>query len=244
VTAERGSVLIVEDTPDSADFIAELVEREGFHPVICPDARAARTAYQHNRPVAVLLDWVLPDAPGTQLCRELRSQDPVLTIMFVSGRTDETSVARGLDAGADDYVTKPVRGGELIARLEAHLRRVALLRAGPDDDASSAHQRRFRFGDLHLDLDSRQVSIGGRRIRLGALEFKLLEYLSLNAGVAVSRDQILAEVYGINADIGTERVDLLVRRLRLKLGQYPDTGGHIIAHPGYGYMLDRSGSGS
>lgn len=78
-------------------------------------------------------------------------------------------------------------------------------------------------------------------MKLGPLEYRLLEYLAGNAGVAISRDQILSEVYGITADIDTDRVDLLVRRLRLKLGEYPDTGGHIVAHPGYGYLLERRG---
>ena len=99
----------------------------------------------------------------------------------------------------------------------------------------------MRFGEVEIDTLARDVSVGGRPVRLGPLEYKLIEYLARNAGVAVSRDQILSEVYGIDADIGTERVDLLVRRLRLKLGDYPDTGGHIIAHPGYGYLLERRG---
>ena len=88
---------------------------------------------------------------------------------------------------------------------------------------------------------AREVRVAGRPVKLGPLEYRLLEYLGRNAGVAVSRDQILNEVYGITANIGTERVDLLVRRLRLKLGDYPDTGGHILAHPGYGYLLERRG---
>ena len=234
---DRGSVLIVEDTQHSAELVAALVGTEGFNPVICPSAKAARAAYQAGKPVAILLDWVLPDAPGTELCREMRAKDPMVTIIFVSGRGDETSVSRGLDAGADDYVTKPVRGGELIARLEAHLRRVAavrgaFLRAGSE----AAPERRYRFGPMEIDLVARRVNVSGKAVKLGPLEFKLLEYFARNAGVAVSREQILAEVYGIDAEIDTGRVDLLVRRLRLKL----DAGGRlVVAHPGYGYMLEK-----
>lgn len=234
---ERGSVLIVEDAPDLAELIAAFVEREGFTAVTAGSASEARAAFHRDRPVAVLLDWVLPDAPGTELCRELRAQDAAVTVIFVSGRNDETSMARGLDAGADDYVAKPVREGELIARLDAQLRKTARLRSSQ----AAAPDRMLRFGEVELDSLARAVRVSGRPVKLGPLEYRLFEYLARNAGVAVSRDQILTEVYGADAD-STERVDLLVRRLRLKLGDYPDTGGHIIAHPGYGYLLERQRS--
>lgn len=234
MAGERGAVLIVEDAADLADLIAAFVEREGFTTVTAGTAAEARAAFQRDRPVAVLLDWVLPDAPGTELCRELRAQDAAVTVIFVSGRNDETSMARGLDAGADDYVAKPVREGELIARLDAQLRKTARLRVAP----SGGTERMLRFGEVELDTLARGVRVSGRPVRLGPLEYRLFEYLARNAGVVVSRDQILTAVYGIDAD-STERVDLLVRRLRQKLGDYPDTGGHIIAHPGYGYLLER-----
>jgi DNA-binding response OmpR family regulator len=242
MVAERGVVLIVEDSPELAELMSAIVEREGFTGVAAGTAAEARAAYHRYRPVAVLLDWVLPDAPGTEVCRELRAQDPELTVIFVSGRNDETSMARGLDAGADDYVAKPVREGELIARLDAQLRKTTRLRSAFTASPAQAPERKMRFGELEVDTLARGVNVSGRSIKLGPLEYRLVEYLARNAGVAVSRDQILSEVYGIDADIGTERVDLLVRRLRLKLGDYPDSGGHIIAHPGYGYLLERRGS--
>jgi DNA-binding response OmpR family regulator len=238
MAGDRGAVLVVEDSASFGELMGEILEREGFTPVLCPSAAAAREAFNRHSPVAVLVDWVLPDAPGTELCRELRAGDPVITIMFVSGRNDETSMARGLDAGADDYVAKPVREGELIARLEAQLRKVARLRQA-FESADHEPERWLRFGALEIDVLAREVRVAGRTVRLGALEYRLLEYLGRNAGVAVSRDQILSEVYGITADIATERVDLLVRRLRQKLGEYPDEGGHIVAHPGYGYLLEK-----
>ncbi|SRR5712692_53997 len=132
----------------------------------------------------------------------------------------------------------PVREGELVARLEAQLRKVARLK-GVFESSRETGASPLRFGELEIDLMAREVRVGGRPVKLGPLEYRLLEYLGRNAGVAVSRDQILNEVYGITASIGTERVDLLVRRLRLKLGDYPATGGHIVSHPGYGYLLER-----
>jgi DNA-binding response OmpR family regulator len=241
VPGERGRVLVVEDEVTFAELMAAVLEREGFTPIMCTTAAEAREKFSRERPVAVLLDWVLPDAPGTEVCREMRAVDPAVTIIFVSGRNDETSMARGLDAGADDYVAKPVREGELIARLDAHLRKVSRLRAATDSAAAGSAEKRLHFGDLEIDLRAREVRVSSKPVKLGPLEYKLMEYLARNAGVAVSREQILNEVYGIAADIGTERVDLLVRRLRQKLGEYPDTGGHIIAHAGYGYLLERRG---
>jgi len=238
MSGKRGLILIVEDHAESARLMADLVAAEGFRAVVCPDAESARSAFAAERPVAVLVDWVLPDAPGSEVCRELRAADRSLTIMFVSGRGDEASVARGLDAGADDYVTKPIRGRELIARLESHLRRVAAL-AGPANSAGKS-KAALRFGAVELDATARRVSVNGKPVVLGPLEFKLLEYLASNAGVAVSREQILNAVYGIDADIETDRVDLLVRRLRLKLGNQPGAGGQIVAHAGYGYMLEKA----
>ena len=244
MTGERGRVLVVEDAAPSAELIAAIVEREGFVAVVAHSAREARVEFRRQPPVGVLLDWVLPDAPGTELCRELRAADPIVTIIFVSGRNDETSIARGLDAGADDFVPKPVREGELVARLEAQLRKVARLRAGAATETAIESKQVIRLGAVEIDLKARAVRVSGKAVKLGPLQYRLLEYLARNAGVAVSRDQILNEVYGIAADIGTERVDVLVQRLRRKLGDYPGAGGHIIAQPGYGYLLERGAPAS
>jgi two-component system response regulator MtrA len=237
----RGDILIVEDEPDTAEAFSILVGREGFRPVMCASAAEAMAAFRRSRPVAVILDWTLPDQPGIEVCRQLRALDQAVAIIFASGRNDETSMARGLDAGADDYISKPVRGGELIARLETHLRRVAALHAlhpAPAAASEPAHEA-LKFGDLEVNVAAREVRVRGEKVRLGPLEFKLLEYLARNAGVAVSRDQVLSEVYGYDADIGTDRVDLMVRRLRTKLGSGPRSGSMISAVPGYGYRLDR-----
>jgi len=228
-------VLVVEDNPDAAELLCAYVEREGFRSVRCTNAESGLTAFAREQPAAVLLDWVLPDGPGIELCRQLRAQDALVPIIFVSGRNDETSVARALDAGADDYVAKPVRGGELIARLEAQLRKLAAARGAEPADARAASP--IRFGRVSVDLEAREVRVGEEHARLGGLEFKLLEYLLRNSGVAVSRDQIMNEVYGYDAEISTGRVDLLVRRLRGKLGD--DDGAVIAAVPGFGYRLDR-----
>jgi two-component system phosphate regulon response regulator PhoB len=236
----RGDVLIVEDSSDAAELFTEIVEREGFRAIVCSSAGEGLAAFERAKPVAVILDWTLPDEPGIEVCRKIRSRDQVTPVIFASARNDETSIARGLDAGADDYIAKPVRAGELIARLEAHLRRIDILREQLAQSPETVHvvNATRSFGKVEVDLVARRVSVGGEAIGLGPMEFRLLEYLVRNVGAAVSRDQIMSEVYGYDADIGTARVDLLVKRLRAKLSDHAE-GGLITAVPGYGYRLER-----
>jgi DNA-binding response OmpR family regulator len=236
----RGAVLVVEDDPAAAALVAAVLEEEGFRPLVCSDARTAMEPFVRQRPLAVLIDWVIPGGSGVELCRAMRDRDPLVPILFLTGRTDEASVSRGLDAGADDFVSKPFRARELVARLEAHLRKLSALPARSQQPASpdqeSGEPDVHSLDDVEVDLGARRVLVGGRPIALGSLEFRLLEYLIRNVGVALSREQILNEVHGYD-DIPTERVDLLVRRLRTKLGW----SDRISAVPGYGYRLERPG---
>ena len=236
--AARGAVLVVEDDHASAELLAALLDEEGFQPVVCPDGSSVMERFEAERPVAVLIDWVIPGGPGIELCRQIRLRDSVVPIVFVSGRTDEASVSRGLDAGADDFLTKPLRPRELVARLEAHLRKLASLPAGSSQVSSTSEvppaEGTRQFGDVEIDLVARTARVKGIPVTLGSLEFRLLEYFVRNAGVALSRGQILNEVHGYD-DIPTERVDLLVRRLRAKLSW----SDWITAVPGYGYRLER-----
>jgi DNA-binding response OmpR family regulator len=233
----QGRILIVEDSGETSFFLAELVRAEGFEPVVRRNAAEALAVFPSTHPVAVFLDWVLPDRPGIDVCRELRAADRLVPILFISGRDDEATVSRGLDAGAD-FVFKPVRPIELVARLDAHLRKA---RAAHQPPAETGDQGAvLRFGEIEVDLGARVASVAGKVVSLGRLEFRVLEYLVRNRGVAVSREQIMAEVYGDDADISTDRVDLVVRRLRQKLGEGPARAGLLVAVPGYGYRLERA----
>src|SRR5438045_788702 len=159
----RGRLLIIEDSPETSELLAVVVEEEGFSPVVRNSGQEGIDAFDSERPVAVLLDWVMPDRPGIDVCRQLRERDPAVPIIFVSGRDDEASISRGLDAGADDFVVKPVRRIELVARLEAHLRKVHDLTgggarpgaAGPGDDVDARH----RFGLIEIDSAARIVRV-------------------------------------------------------------------------------------
>ena len=238
-TGNRGAVLVVEDSLEAAALISAVLEEEGFRAVVRHDGQEGLQAFDDERPIAVLLDWVVPGGPGLEICRRIREQDRVVPIFFISGRQDEASVSRGFDAGADDFLIKPFRPRELMARLDASLRKVAAMRptleqprpAVAADDRPAA----LTLGDAEVDLGAREVRLRGEPVALGPLEFKLLEYFVRNPGVALSRDQILREVYEYDAQIATDRVDLLVRRLRSKLAW----GDRLVAVPGYGYRLER-----
>jgi DNA-binding response OmpR family regulator len=236
----RGTVLVVEDSLESAALLSTVLEEEGFRALVRYDGHEGLRAYESEQPIAVLLDWVVPGGPGLEICRRIREQNRIIPIFFISGREDEASVSRGLDAGADDFLVKPFRPRELVARLEASLRKAAAIQpdvepAEPAEPAVATPGALHRLGEAEIDLDAREVRVKGRPVALGPLEFKLLEYFVRNPGVALSRDQILREVYEYDAQIATDRVDLLVRRLRSKLGW----ADRLVAVPGYGYRLER-----
>jgi len=238
-TGNRGAVLVVEDSLEAAALIAAVLEEEGFRAVVRHDGQEGLQAFDDERPIAVLLDWVVPGGPGLEICRRIREQDRVVPIFFISGRQDEASVSRGLDAGADDFLIKPFRPRELMARLDASLRKVAAMRPPLEQPrpavAADVRPAALTLGDAEVDLGAREVRLRGEPVALGPLEFKLLEYFVRNPGVALSRDQILREVYEYDAEIATDRVDLLVRRLRSKLAW----ADRLVAVPGYGYRLER-----
>src|SRR5579859_4666533 len=154
MTGARGNVLIIEDFEDTAELLRAVVEEEGFAAVISSRAEEGVRAFSGTGPVAVFLDWVLPDSSGIEVCRQIRADNQLVPIIFISGRDDETSISRGLDAGADDFVVKPFKRGELVARLEAHLRKVANVRSLPASNGTEGESDRriLRFGDVEVDL--------------------------------------------------------------------------------------------
>jgi two-component system, OmpR family, alkaline phosphatase synthesis response regulator PhoP len=228
----RGTILMIEDG-DAADLMVDLLTAESYEPILC---RTAAEGLQelHRRPTAILLDWGLPDRPGLEVCREIRALDQRVPILFVSGRNDEASVARALDAGANDFIIKPFRPVEFIARVEAQIRRSAQSAAAPAP-AEAPAPASLTFGNITVDLRGREVKVAGIPAQLGAHEFKLVEYLVQNAGVAISRDQIMEHVYGYGSGNSTERVDMLVRRVRSKL----NADERLTSVPGYGFRWER-----
>ncbi|HEY1636411.1 MAG TPA: response regulator transcription factor, partial [Acidimicrobiales bacterium] len=225
-SAGHGLVLVVEDERAIADLISLYLRRDGFGVQVVGDGRSALTAVRTQRPVAVVLDVGLPGMDGIEVCRALRAADDWTPVLFVTARDDEVDRVLGLELGADDYVTKPFSPRELVARVKAILRRVD----GPPRDEPNV----LVAGGVEVDLGRREARLDGRVVPLAAREFDLLAHLAHNAGLALTRPQLLEGVWG-SGWYGDERtVDVHVRQLRKKLGdQLP-----LATVWGVGYRLD------
>jgi len=208
-------VLIVEDEPGISEPLATHLAREGFDPTVAPTVEAARETLAATTPDLILLDVMLPDGDGRDLCRELRASSDV-PIMMLTARGQNVDKIVGLELGADDYVVKPFSAGELVARMRAILRR------GRSPDAHAAIQ----VGDIRLDPDARTVTRSGADVTLAAREFDLLAVLMANAGTVLRRERIMDEVWDTNWFGSTKTLDVHIAWLRKKLEDDP-------AHPRY-----------
>ncbi|MDJ0940981.1 MAG: phosphate regulon transcriptional regulator PhoB [Woeseiaceae bacterium] len=201
-------ILIVEDEKPIREMIAFHLVRAGFETVEAADCRAARQLLADERPDLALIDWMLPDMSGLELTRMLKrdKSNEDLGIIMLTARADEYDKVAGLEGGADDYVTKPFAPRELIARIQAVLRR-----------ARSADEEVIRAGVLELDTAGHRVSADGKEIRLGPTEYRLLRFLMTHADRVYSRTQLLDRVWGANVYVEERTVDVHVRRLRKAL---------------------------
>ena len=218
-------VLVVEDEPAIAELIAVNLRHNGFVPVLAEDGEAAQRALDAALPDAILLDWMLPGQSGLQLARQWRAdrRTQSIPILMLTARDEPDKVA-GLDAGADDYITKPFSTQELLARIRAVLRR----RAPDQGDDSVA------IGALELDAATHRVRWQGEALKLGPTEFKLLHYLMQHAERVHSRSQLLDQVWGDQVFIEERTVDVHVKRLRESLG---GAGAMVETVRGAGYRL-------
>jgi DNA-binding response OmpR family regulator len=217
------SVLFVEDDDKLREATQAALERDGFDVTAAADGPAGLAAFDERHPDMALLDVMLPRMDGVTLCREIRARS-VIPIVLLSARSDPIDVVVGLEAGADDYVTKPFDTPVLSARLRAVMRRVERLR-----DASV-----LRVADLEIDEDAMTVHCGGDLVHLTATEFRLLADLARNAGIVRTRPQLLEDVWEYSWLGDTRLVDVHVQRLRTKLG-----ARRIETVRGVGYKLVR-----
>jgi DNA-binding response OmpR family regulator len=213
-------LLVVEDEPRILAFVSRRLEAEGFAVASAPDGAAALEAIARGRPDLVVLDLLLPRIDGLTVLERLTREHPTLPVVIVSARSDLPTKLRGFELGAWDYLGKPFSLDELVARIRAHLRVAvnsgSVLEAGP----------------LTLDLMQHQATVGSTVIDLSEREFKLLHHLVRHAGEVLSRERLLAAVWGYSFDPGTNIVDVCIRRLRKKLGpQAPVL--ETIRHEGY-----------
>jgi len=224
-------ILIIEDEPDIRKTLEYNLSKEGFD-VICASSLSEGKDYLNIDSFSlILLDLMLPDGSGLDLCRELKSntEKKLIPIIILTAKDDEVDKVVGFELGADDYVTKPFSVRELILRVKAVLKR------GNQKSANLEVQR--QFGDLVIDVDSHEVFVDNESITLTALEFKLLRQLVDRRGRVQSRDQLLSDVWGYSADVTTRTVDTHIKRLREKLGVM---GKYVQTIRGVGYKFSRT----
>ncbi|MPY52268.1 two-component system response regulator CseB [Streptomyces acidicola] len=232
--AEQTHVLFVEDDDVIREATQLALERDGFAVTAVPDGLAGLDAFRADRPDIALLDVMLPGLDGVSLCRRIRDESTVPVIML-SARADSIDVVLGLEAGADDYVTKPFDGAVLVARIRAVLRRFGHASGGAvkgDGHGPGAVGGVLSFGELEVDTEGMEVRRSGQPVALTPTEMRLLLEFSSAPGTVLSRDKLLERVWDYGWGGDTRVVDVHVQRLRTKIGQ-----DRIETVRGFGYKL-------
>lgn len=220
-------ILIVEDEPAIAQGLAFTLRQEGFDAFIAGDGETAWRVLRRERPALLLLDLMLPDVDGVELCRAIRAESEI-PILIVTARDQEADKIRGLEAGADDYITKPFGTGEVVARVRAALRRARL---------APAPGTRLVAGPIEIDRETRTVRAHGQPIEVRRREFDLLCTLAARPGRVFTRDELLATVWEDREFVEAGTLDVHIRRLREKIEADPANPRHILTVRGVGYKL-------
>ena len=224
-------ILIIEDEPDIRKTLEYNISREGYK-VVCASSLSKGKEHINSSDFSlILLDLMLPDGSGLDLCREIKSDKDKssIPIIILTAKDDEVDKVVGFELGADDYVTKPFSVRELILRIKAVLKR------GAEKKETLEVQR--QFGELIMDIDSHEVFVNNEQIILTALEFRLLRQLVDRRGRVQSRDQLLSDVWGYSSEVSTRTVDTHIKRLREKLGTM---GKYVQTIRGVGYKFSRT----
>ena len=229
----RPCVLVVEDEQSFIDALEIGLPREGFRVIVARDGPEALRLFDAATPDLVLLDLMLPGLPGIDVCRQirLRSRTPII---MVTAKDSELDTVVGLEVGADDYVTKPYRLRELVARMRAVLRR------SPTDAGSAADpaDEVLDIGDVHLDTARHEVTVRGEPVALPRKEFDLLEVLMAHAGRVMSRESLLDQVWGTDYVGDTKTLDVHIKRLRSKIEPDPSNPTRLTTVRGVGYRFE------
>ena len=219
----RGRVLVVDDDPALSEMLAIVLATEGFDSQVCGRGDTALAEVRRYRPDVVLLDVMLPGKDGIEVCREIRAESGV-PIVMLTARSDTVDVVVGLESGADDYVVKPFKPKELVARVKARMRR-----------GDSAPAEQLRIGDLDIDVLGHRVLRDGVELALTPLEFDLLTCLARRPGQVFTREQLLEQVWGYRHSADTRLVNVHVQRLRSKIEHDPESPTILLTVRGVGY---------
>lgn len=216
-------ILVVDDDPSVAEMTGIVLRADGFEPVFCDHGDRALDIFRSEQPDVILLDLMLPGKSGIDICREVRAESGVPIIMLTA-KSDTVDVVLGLESGADDYIPKPFKPRELIARVRARLRR--------NDNATPAM---VRIGDLEIDVTGHRVSREGEVIQLTPLEFDVLVTLARHPGQVFTREVLLEDVWGYRHAADTRLVNVHIQRLRAKIEKDPENPEIVLTVRGVGY---------
>ncbi|GAB3345777.1 response regulator transcription factor [Micromonospora halotolerans] len=223
-------VLVVEDEESFSDALSYMLRKEGFEVSVAATGPSALTEFDRTGADIVLLDLMLPEMSGTEVCRQLRQRSHVPIIM-VTARDSEIDKVVGLEIGADDYVTKPYSPRELVARIRAVLRRQSA-------DATESGAPTLAAGPVRMDIERHVVTVDGAAVQLPLKEFELLELLLRNAGRVLTRGQLIDRVWGADYVGDTKTLDVHVKRLRSKVEPEPSAPRYIVTVRGLGYKFE------
>src|SRR2546430_4897808 len=223
-------VLVVEDEESFSDALSYMLRKEGFEVSVAATGTSALTEFDRTGADIVLLDLMLPEMSGTEVCRQLRQKSHVPIIM-VTARDSEIDKVVGLEIGADDYVTKPYSPRELVARIRAVLRRQS-------SDTGELSPATLTAGPVRMDVDRHVVTVGGLAVALPLKEFELLELLLRNAGRVLTRGQLIDRVWGADYVGDTKTLDVHVKRLRAKIEPDPANPKYLVTVRGLGYKFE------
>ena len=223
---ETGSVLVVDDDPKILELVRVYLERAGYTVVTAVDGEDALREIEAHRPNLVVLDVMLPQVDGLVLARHLRNERDNMPILMMSARGAVSDRITGLVEGADDYLAKPFNPAELLARVNALMRR---------SSPGALPSETLHHGDLHVDLERREVICAGHIVALSDLEFRLLATLVRAQGRVLSRDHLVESVYGLGGEVTGRAIDVVIKRIRAKLGDDVEAPRYISTVRGAGY---------
>lgn len=224
-------ILLIEDEPSLIFTLRDTLENEGYIVIVCEDGEEAVGLAQENKPDIIILDIMLPGKNGYEICQELRALKFTIPIIILTAKNQELDKVRGLDIGADDYITKPFGVKELLARIQARLRRTGTYSSSNNIDL-------LQLGTTKIDLlESKVIFEDGRTNELTARETELIKYLLEAGGEPVSRDELLEKVWRYEYSTNTRTVDVHISKLRAKIESLPDEPRHLITLHGVGYLL-------